>query len=214
MNTTIKVAILDDHPMILQGVTNILAATENITLSGAYHDGDSLMTGFEQHLPDVLLLDIQMPEKSGDEWMIDILKLWPEVKIIAFTNIDNLLYVYNMLKLGAKGYVLKSAHPQYLIDSILAVARQGMVIDHTLEDKYKEYQRTLKRETYLSPKLTERESEVLQLIVDGHSSKQIAERLFIGIRTVEYYRLHILLKLDVNNTAALVKKAITTGLVK
>jgi DNA-binding NarL/FixJ family response regulator len=210
----IKVAILDDHPLILQGLENILSATENIMLAGAYPDGDSLMAGFNNNLPDVLLLDIQMPGKSGDEWITEILQLWPGLKIIAYTNIDNLLYVYNMLKLGARGYILKSAHPQYLIDNILTVAENNIVIDHTLEERYKEYQLTLKRGTYLSLRLTEREGEVLQLIVDGHSSKQIAEHLFIGIRTVESYRLNILLKLDVNNTAALVKKAIQAGLAK
>ena len=210
----IKVAILDDHPLILQGLANILPATENIILTGAYQDGDSLITGLKSNMPDVLLLDIQMPEKSGDEWITDILQRWPDLKVIAFTNIDNLLYVYNMLKLGARGYVLKSARPRYLMDSILAVAENNIVIDATLEERYKEYQYTLKRGTYLSPRLTEREEEVLQLIVDGCSSKQIAERLFIGIRTVESYRLNILLKLDVNNTAALVKKAIQSGLAK
>lgn len=210
----IKVALLDDHPMILQGVKNICAATENILLTGAYQDGNYLIADFKHNLPDVLLLDIQMPGKSGDEWITDILQIWPDLKIIAFSHIDNLLYVYNMLKLGACGYLLKSAHPQYLIDTITHVAENNTVIDHTLEDSYKAYQRTLKRETYLSPKLTERESEVLQLIVDGLSSKQIAERLFIGIRTVEYYRLNILLKLDVTNTAALVKKAIMLSLAR
>lgn len=210
----IKVAILDDHPMILQGLANVLLVTENIILTGAYQDGARLIEGLKSNIPDVLLLDIQMPEKSGDEWITDILQRWPDLKIIAFTNIDNLLYVYNMLKLGARGYVLKSARPQYLIDVILAVAANNTVIDVTLEERYKEYQYTLKRGTYLSPKLTEREGDVLQLIVDGYSSKQIAERLFIGIRTVESYRLNILLKLDVNNTAALVKKAIQSGLAR
>ncbi len=210
----IKVAILDDHPLILQGLENILSATEHITLTGTYQDGADLLTGIKNNVPDVLLLDIQMPGRSGDEWITDILQYHPELKVIAFTNIDNLLYVYNMFKLGAKGYILKSAHPRYLMDSIKKVADNGTVIDNTLEDKYKEYLYNVKKETYLNPKLTEREKEVLQLIVDGQSSKQIAEQLFIGIRTVEFYRLNILLKLDANNTAVLVKKAIKMGLAK
>lgn len=210
----VSVAILDDHPMILQGVENILSATENMTLTGAYQNGESLLEGFRHRLPDLLLLDIQMPEKSGDEWISDILNHWPDMKIIAFTNIDHLLYVYNMLKLGARGYLLKSVHPQYLIDNILLVAENNIVVDHTLQARYQEYKRNLKRETYLSPKLTDREIEVVQLIVDGFSSKQIAGHLSISIRTVEYYRLNILLKLDVNNTAALVKKALLYGLAK
>jgi DNA-binding NarL/FixJ family response regulator len=210
----IKVAILDDHPLILQGLENILSATENISLTGTFQQGADLLASFKTAVPDVLLLDIQMPEKSGDEWITDILQHSPEVKVIAFTNIDNLLYVYNMLKLGARGYLLKSAHPQYLMDSIRTVAGDLVVIDNSLEEKYKEYLHTIKRETYLNPKLTEREKEVLQLIADGQSSKQIAESLFIGIRTVEFYRLNLLLKLDANNTAVLVKKAVKLGLAK
>jgi DNA-binding NarL/FixJ family response regulator len=211
---SIKVAILDDHPLILQGLENILSATENISLYGTYNNGTDLLASFKEGVPDILLLDIQMPEKSGDEWITDILEYYPDLKIIAFTNIDNLLYVYNMLKLGAKGYVLKSAHPQYLMDSIRNVANNLTVIDNTLEEGYKEYLHTIKRETYLNPKLTEREKEVLQLITDGHSSKQIAALLFISMRTVEFYRLNILLKLDANNTAVLVKKAIKLGLAR
>lgn len=210
----IKVAILDDHPLILQGLENLLSATEDMSLSGTYENGASLLAALGEHVPDVLLLDIQMPGKSGDEWITDILQCCPDLKIITYTNIDTLLYVYNMLKLGAKGYILKSAHPQYLMDSIRAVVNDLIVIDNTLEEKYKEYLHTIKRETYLSPKLTERETEVLQLIADGASSKQIAASLFISIRTVEFYRLNILLKLDANNTAVLIKKAIKLGLVK
>lgn len=210
----IKVAILDDHPLILQGLENILSATENISLTGSYQHGADLLAGLKTIVPDVLLLDIQMPGKSGDEWITDILQHSPEMNVIAFTNIDNLLYVYNMLKLGARGYLLKSAHPQYLMDSIKAVAGGDTVIDNTLEEQYREYLHTIKRETYLNPKLTEREKEVLQLITDGQSSKQIAETLFIGIRTVEFYRLNLLLKLDANNTAVLVKKAVKLGLAK
>lgn len=211
---SIKVAILDDHPMILQGLENVLSVSENISLSGIYQDGVSLIEGLKSNSPDVLLLDIQMPERSGDEWMTDILELSPDLKIIAFTNIDSLLYVYNMFKLGAKGYVLKSAHPRYLTESIRQVADDLTVIDPTLEEKYREYVQTMKKESYLNPRLTDREKEVLQLIVDGLSSKQIAEKLFISIRTVEFYRLNILLKLDAPNTAVLVKRAITLGLAK
>jgi two-component system secretion response regulator SsrB len=211
---SIKVAILDDHPLILRGLENILSTTEHISLSSAYYNGADLLASFTDLIPDVLLLDIQMPGRSGDEWITDILQHCPDLKIIAYTNIDNLLYVFNMLKLGAKGYVLKSAHPQYLIDRIRDVGNGLTVIDNTLEESYSSYLHTIKRETYLHPKLTEREKEILQLITDGYSSKQIAEQLFISIRTVEFYRLNILLKLDANNTAVLVKKAIKMGLAK
>lgn len=211
---SIKVAILDDHPLILKGLENILATTGNISLSGTYYNGTDLLESFKNIIPDILLLDIQMPGRSGDEWITDILQHCPDLKIIAYTNIDNLLYVFNMLKLGAKGYVLKSAHPQYLMDCIRDVDKGLSLIDSTLEERYKEYLHTIKRETYLHPKLTEREKEILQLITDGLSSKQIANRLFISIRTVEFYRLNILLKLDANNTAMLVKKAIKAGLAK
>lgn len=212
---SIKVAILDDHPLILQGLENILSATEDISLTGTYYNGADLLDGLQTTIPDVLLLDIQMPERSGDEWITDILQHCPALKIIAYTNMDNLLYVFNMIKLGAKGYILKSAHPRYLLDCIREISmHNGTIIDNTLAEKYKEYLHTLKRESYLHPRLTDREKEVLQLITDGYTSKQIADTLFISIRTVEFYRLNILLKLDANNTAVLVKKAIKSGLAR
>jgi len=214
MNRNIEVAILDDHPMVLEGLGNMLAAATGITLSGAYLDGKDLMYGLQRSLPDVLLLDIQMPDKAGDDRIQEILKLYPGLKIIALTNIDAPLYVHNMLRLGAEGYLLKTVAPGQLIESIKTVCRGGRVIDPLLEDRLQEFRGKMKRETYLKPRLTQREGEVLQYIADGCSSQEIAEKLFISIRTVEYYRFNILLKMDVKNTAMLIRKALGMGLVR
>ena len=209
----IKVAILDDHPMVLEGLSKMLTTAE-ISISGTYLNGAILMEALQSCVPDVLLLDIQMPEKNGGEWTKDILENYPALKIIALTNIDAPLYVHNMLRLGVAGYLLKTVSPGQLVTAIKDVHNGFQVIDPSLEEKLYEFTGKMKRETYLKPKLTQREQEILQYIADGCSSQEIAGQLFISIRTVEYYRLNILLKMDVKNTAMLIRKALTMGLVK
>lgn len=210
----IEVAILDDHPMVLEGLGNMLTSATGISLNGAYLNGKDLRHGLQQSLPDILLLDIQMPDKNGDEQVQDILTLYPSLKIIALTNIDAPLYVHNMLRLGVEGYLLKTVAPQQLVAAIKTVYHGRRVIDPSLEGRLLEFTSKMKRETYLKPRLTQREQEVLQYIADGCSSQEIAEKLFISIRTVEYYRFNILLKMDVKNTAMLIRKALSMGIVR
>ena len=210
----IEVAILDDHPMVLEGLGNMLTSATDISLNGAYLNAKDLLHGLQQSLPDILLLDIQMPDKNGDDQVQDILTLYPSLKIIALTNIDAPLYVHNMLRLGVEGYLLKTVAPQQLVATIKTVYHGRRVIDPSLEGRLLEFTNKMKRETYLKPRLTQREQEVLQYIADGCSSQEIAEKLFISIRTVEYYRFNILLKMDVKNTAMLIRKALSMGIVR
>jgi len=119
-----------------------------------------------------------------------------------------------MMKLGARAYILKTANPKTLISAILDVYDGKEVLDPSLIDIMEEFTRRMKRESYLKPKLTQRELEILQHIANGDSSQEIAAKLFIGIRTVEFYRLNILLKMDVKNTAALIRKALSMGIIK
>jgi len=211
---SIKIAILDDHPLVLEGLSKMLTASGDICLSGAYLSGAGLMEDLQKVLPDVLLLDIQMPDKSGDEWVQDILRLYPELRIIALTNIDAPLYIHNMLRLGVRGYLLKTIAPGQLTAAIRTVHDGGQVIDPVLEERLREFTGKMKREAYIKPKLTQRELEILQHISDGCSSQEIAEQLFISIRTVEYYRFNILLKMDVKNTAMLIRKALSMGMIR
>ncbi len=210
----IKVAILDDHPLVLKGFANVVENYAHYTLTGAYSSEDELINGIERVRPDVLLLDIQMPGKQGDEIAQFISKKYPHIRMLALTNLDSVLYANAMLQNGVKGYLLKTTQESELIKAIDAVYKGENFIDVSMAEKMNQLEQVIRKTQTLKPNLTPRESEILQLIVDGLSSQQIAETLFLGSNTVEKYRKNILLKLDVKNTAALVAKALKQGLAK
>src|SRR5690606_23240810 len=108
----------DDHPMIIGGVQNMLSNYSHIVLTGIYSNGEELLAGLENSLPDVLLLDIQLPDKTGDELAPLILKKYPNLRILTLTNLNSSLYIHNMLKHGVKGYILKTSDPKTVIKGI------------------------------------------------------------------------------------------------
>ncbi len=208
----IRVAIADDHPMILNGINVVLSECAHISLTGAYRDGTELMEGLQLELPDILLLDIQLPGKTGDKLLLDIQKRYPELKVIVLTNFDSTLYVTNMMRNGARGYLLKTADKRILIEALETVHSGGEYIEASMKEKVAAIQGGMKRTISSKFTLTAREKEILQLIVNGQTNQEIANALFLSVHTVENYRDNILLKLEVRNTAALVKKALTMGL--
>jgi DNA-binding NarL/FixJ family response regulator len=210
----IQIAITDDHPMIIGGLQNMLEGHPHIFLRNHYRNGSELLEGLKDHLPDVLILDIQLPDQTGDELAPIILKKYPDLRILALTNFDSPLYAYNMIRHGVKGYILKTTDPTIVITAIETIYNGAEFIDPSIKDRLQEFMLNMKKEAFIKPKLTPRESEILQLIVKGYSSQEIADTLFIGLRTVDYYRLNILLKMDVKNTILLVKKALQLGLAK
>lgn len=210
----IHIAITDDHPMIIGGLRNLLALYPHIQLDDAYTTGASLMAGLEHRQPDVLLLDIQLPDKTGDSLVPLILKKYPAIRILALTNMDSMLYIHNMLRMGVSGYLSKNSDPDKVIQAIESVYEKGSFLEHGVQQKLDEFSLTMKKEAALKPTLTLREKEVLQLTADGATLQEIAEKLFIGMRTVEHYRSNLLLKLEVKNMAGLIRKAIRLGLVE
>jgi len=208
----IRIAIADDHPMIIDGLQNMVRNYPHLTLTGAYPDGATLLEGIGQDTPDVLLLDIQLPDHTGDHLAPVILKKYPDIRILILTNLDSTLSLYNMMRLGVKGYALKTTDQKTLIRAIETVYRGGEFLEPPLQERLYQFTRRMKKGSAIKPTLTPREKEILQLIINGDTGQEIADKLCIGFRTVEHYRENILLKLDVKNTAMLVKKALTLGL--
>ncbi len=208
----IRITIADDHPMIIGGLRNMLPVYPHITLTGAYPNGEALLEGLLQELPDVLLLDIQMPDKTGDVLMPVILRKYPDLRILVLTNLNSAFYVHNMFRLGASGYVLKNTDPEIVIEAIETVYNGGRFTDPALVEKLDEFTSRMKKEAALKPTLTPREQEILRLTVAGDTIQEISEKLFIGLRTVEYYRTNLFMKLEVKNMAGLIKKALELGL--
>ncbi len=210
----INIAIADDHPMMIQGLQHVLIRYEHIVLIGAYLNGDELLAGLELKTPDVLLLDIQLPGKTGDELAPVILKRYPDIKILALTNFDSALHASNMFKRGAMGYLLKTSDEQILINAIETVFKGEQFVEKQMQERLQQASIKVKKSEYSKTALTVREKEVLQLLVNGDTNAEIAEKLFLSFGTVDNYRKSLLLKLDVKNTAMLVKKALQMGLVE
>lgn len=204
----IKVAITDDQAIVRYGVGRILEDEPGIVITGVYTGGDSLLAGIAQIQPDVLLLDIQMPGKNGIELAGMVTKLYPAVHIIALTNIDSPEQARDMLQQGCLGYLLKDTEPRVLIDAIKAVNKGEQFI---YDDLKKQLLSLLSQSQ--DNIITRREKEVLYYIVEGFTNQQIADHLFLSLRTVENHRNRLLQKLGVKNTAALVKLALQKKLV-
>lgn len=210
---TIRIAVADDHPMIIGGLSNLFSLYPHLHLTGSFPDGDALLKGLEKQQPDVLLLDIQLPGKTGDVLAPLILKKYPAIRILALTNLDSVLYIHNMFRLGVSGYVLKNSDPDRLIEAIEAVYQGETFLATVLKDQLEKFQLDMRKEAAVRPSLTPREKEILQLTVNGDTIQEISEKLFIGLRTVEYYRSNLFLKLEVKNMASLIKKALKLGMV-
>jgi DNA-binding NarL/FixJ family response regulator len=198
--------------MIIGGLYALLSAYKHIEVAGMYTTGEQLLCGLQKQQPDVLLLDIQLPDKTGDKLAPVILKKYPHIRILIITNLNSALYIHNMFRLGVSGYVLKNADPESIIKAIETVYRGEHYLTPDLKDKLDHFTFIMKKQTDLQPSLTAKEKEVLRLTVNGYTTQEISEQLFLGVRTIEYYRSNLLLKLEVKNMAALIRKALELGL--
>jgi DNA-binding NarL/FixJ family response regulator len=205
----ISLAITDDQAIILNGLQKILADVPNVQITGIYNNGDELLEGLIKKQPDVLLLDIQMPGKSGIELAAIITKTYKQIKIIALTNIDVVTQIKKILQQGVVGYLLKDARPPIIVQAIETV-HAG---DQYIQEELRQLLLNSLSDHNSKQIVTRREKEILQLIVDEFTNQEIADKLYLSLRTVENHRNNLLQKLDVKNTAGLVKVAIMEGLV-
>jgi DNA-binding NarL/FixJ family response regulator len=212
----IRVSIADDHPLILRGLQNLLSNHTDIEVSGIYENGSDLLAGLAENAPDVLLLDIQMPDKNGLELTSIISHQFPAVGIIALTNLDSQFYIKSMLNQGALGYILKNSNEDILLEAIKTVYNREPYLEPTLRERT--WRTMIKGQHVTSPdgghSLTRREKEILLLIAKEFTSQEIADKLFLSLRTVETHRMNLMLKLGAKNMIGLVKAAIQMGLVE
>jgi DNA-binding NarL/FixJ family response regulator len=205
----IRVAIVDDQVIILNGLQKILADAPHVKIEGVYNNGDDLLEAMEKNIPDVLLLDIQMPGKSGPELAVIIAKKYPTVKMIALTNVDVIAQVKQMLQKGCLGYLLKDVSQEILLKAIETV-HNG---EQFLKEDFKTQLLNSLSGNDSNHLITRREKEILKLIVEENTNQEIAGKLFLSLRTVENHRNNLIQKLQVKNTAGLVKVAIQEGLI-
>lgn len=210
----IKVAIVDDHPLAISGLRNMLADNKKIVVSDTYENGATLLEGIEKKQPDVLLLDIHLPDYRGQDLAAIISKKYPSVKILVITSLDAPTHVKTMMRNGCSGYVLKNTRVKALVHAIEEVYKGETYIEPALKEQMMQNVLQFKKNTKIKvPNLTQREKEILKLIVEEYTNQEIADKLFLSMRTVENHRFSLLQKLDVKNSIGLVRMAIQMGLI-
>jgi len=214
----IRVLIADDHALVREGIIALLAHYDDIEVVGEASDGIEAIKRVSEAMPDVLLMDIGMPKLGGLEATIEIKKTCPDVKIVVLTQYDDREYVSRFLKAGISGYLLKKAVGNELINAIRAANRGELYLFSSIAAEVVSgyLGRDVKTSAEESPydKLTDREKQVLKLIAEGHSHKEIASDLNISAKTVITHQTNISQKLNIHSRTALVKYAISTGIIK
>jgi DNA-binding NarL/FixJ family response regulator len=202
----IRLLMADDHPLIREGFRSLLTKNEQFEIVGVAENGKELVELAGMLSPDIVLTDISMPVLNGMEAIEEISNLYPNVKCVILTMHEERAYVIKALKIGVHGYILKNIERYDLEKAILTIHEGGKYFSPIVTN--------ILAESVLHPgqntvsELTSREKEVLELVAQGHSTKQVADKLGIGTRTVESHRVNMLKKMKVNNTAELVRKAI------
>ncbi len=200
----IKLIIADDHPLIIEGMRAALQKDEDIMLLAEVQNGIELIKKMESELPDVVIMDINMPDMDGIEATQKVHKNFPSVKVIAFSQYDDKHFITRMLRAGAKGYLLKSTPVKELIKAVKLVHDGSVYLGKGLPDLYTHEK---KSKSNFDVMLTEREIEILKLICEEKNTREIADELFISLHTVETHRANLMQKTDSRNLVGLVKWA-------
>jgi two-component system response regulator NreC len=212
----IRVLVVDDHTIVREGIRLLLEGSPDIEVVGEAAEGKAALSEVRTLQPDVVLMDITMPGMSGLEATRQIKAQWPEVQVLALTMHENEEYFFQILHAGASGYVLKGASSAELLSAIRAAARGDVFLHPSLARKLVgDYLRRVGvgEEQPSFDRLTPREKEVLTLIAEGYTNREIAERLVISPSTVQTHRARIMEKLNLQNRTELIKYAIRRGLI-
>lgn len=211
----VSVLLVEDHTILRDGIKALLDRTEEFKVVGEASDGREAIIMATRLRPELVILDISMPGMSGIDAMKEIRRLCPETRVVVLTVHSAEEYLLAALKAGAEGYVLKDASSQELLLALKNAIRDRTYLSPGVADKI--IDGYLSSKTAQGPKspwdtLTERERQVLKLIAEGKTTKEIADYLYISVKTAEKHRANLMKKLDLHNTAALTAYAIERGL--
>jgi len=212
----IRVLLAEDHTIVRKGLRALLDDETDIEVVGEAEDGRETVRQVERVHPDVVLMDITMPLLNGVEATRQIKAQYPEVQVLGLTRHENEEYIYQLLRAGASGYVVKQAAPAELVEAIRAVSQSETYLSPSINPSVvEEYIRQAKAMVKSGPdeRLTPREREVLQLVAEGRTNREIAQVLSISVKTVEHHRANLMSKLDLYSAAELTQYAIRTGVI-
>ncbi|GGF50883.1 DNA-binding response regulator [Terasakiella brassicae] len=207
-NNKIRVLLVDDHPLVLDGIRSRLEDDPEIAIVGEAGNGEEALQIATQRKPDIVLMDINMPVLNGIEAAEKFAELLPDIRLLMLTMHDSREYITKVLKAGAKGYILKDVSSSEMLIAIKAVYQGKTYYSSGVTDIL--VNESSKKEV----PLTDREKTILQLLAEGNSNKHVARELDISVRTVETHRRNIKRKLEVKTSAGLVKYAIENGIVE
>ncbi len=211
---SIKIILADDHKILREGLKALIVKAPGMDVVAEAKDGKTAVRLVDKFSPDVTIMDISMPDLNGIEAANQILAKNPDAKVIALSIHSDKRFVSNMLKIGAKGYLLKGCAFEELVTAIETVLAGRIylspAIDQVVVNDY--IQRITKPQLSTSPELTSREREIIQLIAEGRSTKNIANHLHLSVKTIETHRHQAMDKLEIKSVAGLTKYAIREGL--
>lgn len=200
------VFIVDDHFMVIEGIRSLLQHERNIEWMGHATNAASCLAFLKQQQPDIILMDVNLPDMSGTDLCKEVKQLHPSVFVLGLSTFNQQAVIRNMMDNGASGYTLKNATKEELLQAITTVLKGKTYFSA-------EAALSLKEPEVGQPLITRREREVLKLIADGLTNAEISEKLFISVPTVNTHRKSLLEKFEVNNTATLIGKAAKLGLI-
>ena len=210
----IRVLLAEDHTIVRKGLRSLLDDEAGIEIVGEAEDGQQAIELVQRLLPDVVLMDITMPVLNGLEATRQIKKLFPQVKVVVLTVHSTEEYIFQILRAGASGYVVKQAAVSELVQAIQTVRRGDSFLSPSISRQVvEEYGRRAEAMEDKYDKLTDREREVLQLIAEGRTNREIAQLLHVTVKTVEAHRAHLMDKLSLHSTADLTRYALRKGMI-
>lgn len=200
-----SIFIVDDHYMVIEGIHSLLLQEKDLEWMGHATNAESCLSFLKRQKPDIILMDVSLPDKSGTELCKEVKQLYPSVLVLGLSTFNQQAIIQNMMDNGASGYVLKNATKEELLEAINEVLKGKKYFSF-------EAAAALRETREKNPLITRREKEVLQLIAEGLTNVEISEKLFISTPTVNTHRKSLLEKFGVKNTATLIGKAIKSGL--
>lgn len=211
---SIKILLVDDHAILRTGLAEVLNKQANLEIVAQACNGMEAIKMASTYKPDVIIMDITMPELNGMEATAQILKVDPDIKVIALSMHSQKHYIRNMIEAGAAGYLLKDSDLSELLQAIYSVLKGNIYLQPDLAGGLvKDYltgKKNRKSDAFIV--LSAREREILQLLAEGHSAKKIAGKLNLSIRTIENHRRNIMEKLDIHTVVELTRYAIREGI--
>ena len=210
----VRVLLADDHTLVRAGLRKLLESVPDLEVVGEASDGLALIALVAKLQPDLVLMDIAMPGLNGLDATARVMKEWPATRVLILSMHQNEEYVRQALRYGAAGYLLKDAAPMELDLALKAVLRGDTYLSPAVsKGVLSDYIERLRGDAQIGELLTPRQREVLQLIAEGQSTKEIARRLELSVKTVDTHRSQLMQQLNIHEVAGLVRYAIRAGLV-